>query len=664
MINQLLQANQRTAQAAMGHRYAKLDWQLIESRRDQCGQLEQQQPWQVCRDNFLMLPQILPSSEQTAAHYEDLNQGLVLGGGIEQYIDLHGKDPHLLQPLLQLREAVGDQGFDVNNNVTTSVGLKPYFLMAFATGDGRTLQALINQFQPHHLVIALADWQDFATSFWALNWQELSHQQETVRGGKLTIGCYKDGRELLSFLCSECHAGVDHALVYLPPEGACDPKARQLREQINTVELNNSVTYLGYTIDEHNMVWNSWQTLARQPRGFRQPQQPLGGRMVVCGSGPSLDANLDQLRELSRTHWITACGSNFRTLKAHGIRVDLLALVERADEVLRDVKQVVDAYGAGETRLVMSTTCHHQLQALFIDSMVYFRPALTPLALFSNSPAEILNFEGPESINTGVALAAALGMDELVLVGVDLGARSLQKVRSDDAVGCSVRELSLEVPANFGGSVFTSSLLRDSRLSVEACLRCYANLAVFNASDGVAIEGAEAQLLSERVQCCDHLAPLDRFDVTPLGQWWLGSARYTPQRFLASWSSRRPRAEVAALIASIQRLFRSNEPWSPVVIHQVTRLLALDVPPAVQFPRRVLRSTIHKLVIAVNRELMVMAAEPEKAAGFERAARRILADLLDPLEQELYALCDAVEALPAQQPCDDSPSLPESAVHA
>ena len=31
--------------------------------------------------------------------------------------------------------------------------------------------------------------------------------------------------------------------------------------------------------------------------------------MVVCGSGPSLDANLDQLRELSRTHWITACGS-------------------------------------------------------------------------------------------------------------------------------------------------------------------------------------------------------------------------------------------------------------------------------------------------------------------------------------------------------------------
>lgn len=136
MINQLLQANQRTAQAAMGHRYAKLDWQLIESRRDQCRRREQQQPWQVCRDNFLMLPQILPSSDPVAAHYSELNQGLELGAGIKQYIDVHGKDPHLLEPLLQLRQAVADQGFDVNNNVTTTVGLKPYFLVAFATGDG------------------------------------------------------------------------------------------------------------------------------------------------------------------------------------------------------------------------------------------------------------------------------------------------------------------------------------------------------------------------------------------------------------------------------------------------------------------------------------------------------------------------------------------------
>ena len=76
--------------------------------------------------------------------------------------------------------------------------------------------------------------------------------------------------------------------------------------------------------------------------------------------------------------------------------------------------------------------------------------------------------------------------------------------------------------------------------------------------------------------------------------------------------------------------------------------MALNQPPSVQFPRRVLRSTLLKLVIAVNRQLMVMVAEPEKAHAFEKAARQIIFDLLDPFESELYSLCDALEALPTE----------------
>ena len=45
---------------------------------------------------------------------------------------------------------------------------------------------------------------------------------------------------------------------------------------------------------------------------------------------------------------------------------------------------------------------------------------------------------------------------------------------------------------------------------------------------------------------------------------------------------------------------------------------------------------------------MVMAVEPAKAAEWELRARKILVDLLQPLEQELYDLCDAVEALPTK----------------
>ena len=453
------------------------------------------------------------------------------------------------------------------------------------------MKRLIDHFKPQHLFVALADWHDLATSFWTIDWGRLCHEQENVRGGKLTLGCYEDGRGVLNALKDECLPGIDHAMVYLPPDGACSSKAIKLRKEINEVELNHAVTYLGYTCDEHNMVWNSWNSLARQPRIYRTPQQPLKGRMVICGSGPSLDDNIEQLRVLSKTHFITACGSNFRTLKSKGVRVDFLALVERADVVYEDIKSVVQEYGSGETRLILSSSCHHQLQELFVDSMVYFRPALTPLALFSSSPSEVLCFEGPESINAGVAFASTIGMDEVVLVGVDLGTRSLSKVRSADAVGNSPRNFDLEVPGNFGGTVYTSVFMRDARMTVESCFRCYANVRGINVSDGVKIEGAESMRIEDYILSLVSVSPLSNESNSGLRSWWESSPRYTPQRFLASWKSRRPRPEIANLISELRKLFSSSLPWKPDLLYQVNKLMDLNQPPSVQFPEE--SSAVH-----------------------------------------------------------------------
>ena len=432
-------------------------------------------------------------------------------------------------------------------------------------------------------------------------------------GGKITVGCYRESNQLLSLLVNECHAGVDHALVYVPPEGGCSPKAKILRDQITSSTLSSTVNYLGYTVDEHNMVWNTWQALSRQPRIYRKPQLPLGERMVVCGSGPSLDESLEKLRELSRTHWVVSCGSNFRTLKANNIRVDFLVHMERSDDTYYDMKEVVDVYGADNTRLIVSSTCHWQMAEMFVDNMTFFRPALTPLSIFSNSPNEVLNFEGPEGVNAGVGLAAALGMKELSLIGVDLGSRSLDKVRSQQAIGASPRVLDIECEANFGGVAYTSQPLQDVRNSLEACLHTYPDVEVFNLSDGITIKGTKTCRIEDRVKAVSDKPDLHSFEDTKLGEWWLTSMHYTPRRFLSSWASRRPRAESAKLINSLRQLLESEQDWNPFVIKKMTNLLSLDVPLSAQFPRRVLRSTFHKLVFAANRQLIVMASDPEKA---------------------------------------------------
>ena len=48
--------------------------------------------------------------------------------------------------------------------------------------------------------------------------------------------------------------------------------------------------------------------------------------------------------------------------------------------------------------------------------------------------------------------------------------------------------------------------------------------------------------------------------------------------------------------------------------------------------------------MGVYRQLLVMKSDPVKMSKFEQSARSILINLLDPLETEIYALCDTLES--------------------
>ena len=163
------------------------------------------------------------------------------------------------------------------------------------------------------------------------------------------------------------------------------------------------------------MLISTWDSLRKAPKVFRQPIKKIGGSFVICGSGPSLDLSIETVRTLSTTHYIVACASNYSTLRAANIRVDYFCLLERGSILYHDdYEPVVRKYGSCNARLIASSTTDARLHDLFPNSCIYFRPALTPLSVFSDKFNEVLNYEGPQTINTGLALVVALH-DEVVL---------------------------------------------------------------------------------------------------------------------------------------------------------------------------------------------------------------------------------------------------------
>jgi hypothetical protein len=546
--------------------------------------------------------------------------------------------------MLDLRESIISVGIDPEDDVSTMMRGIP-LLIALGTGSGEALMYMLQSAEPFHLIVAVTHWDDFLSSCWYLDWPAIWAYYDSDPMRHITLVRVHDPNELLSVASKKALLAIEHA--YLYHSSAADPELVQYAEQVfKGPKLENIVHYLGYTVDEYNMVYSSALTLKRQPKIFSPPSKPLGAHFVVCGSGPSLDDNLELIRDLAQDHIIIAGGSNYRTLRKAGIDPHFLVLMERSFDTYDDYAGCIKELGRSKTRLVMSSTCTDNLIDLFDETAVFFRPALTPLAIFSDRPGEVLSFEGPESVNTAMALAVALGASTVAYFGVDLGTRDLQRGRSVSAAGSTNRQWDLQAQGNFCETAYTNRAQLDVRLMLENAICVHKDqVNVYNCSDGLLIEGAEPTKPFDYLSIVQYKRSSSLLSNDSVLNWWSSLPVYTEERLTSSWKARRPRESTFRLCRQLEQLFSSDTPWLPSVLEQLQLLFDLDVPLREQFPRRVMRSTVLKSALAITQQFYVMRKYPlECQISFGSKARSLLVALVTQMENEIYSLCDVVEA--------------------
>lgn len=608
--------------------------------------------WYTNPRSYIVLQDWIPRDQTTAERWKHLAKPFLEQSSISSLINDEEIDPHLLFDLASLREAVEQSKYDPIRSLTTTQ-CKVSHLIAFGTGDGKFLSYAIQQLDPISLTVVVTEWEDFASSFLTIDWLELWNSRCKNNKYRISIIKVPNDQALKMFLGENNYALVDHALLYCSP--VADNNLKEIYESMHDSLLSRSIHYLGFAMDEYNMIWNSWDSLRRTPRIFQKPQARIDRNIscIVCGSGPSLDNDIKYIKELSQTHVIIACASNYGTLRKNGIDVDILCLLERGDFMINQYKSIVEEYGSGKTRLLASVTTPAPLQDLFLEPMVYFRPALTPLAIFAEDLNQILLHEGPQTVNTGVAFALAIGAAELILSGVDLGTASLTSVRSKDAIGESPRDFDIEVPGNHKDAVYTNSLLLDGKIGIESTIESFKllNTKLLNASNGIKIKGFAPIELNEyiksfKIMSLESAKSLQESKKV-LWQWWSRQARYEPTRFMARWNATNPRQQVHSTISSIRELLNSNEPWLPEITSKMSALLSLtNISNSQQFARRVVRGHLIKLNLAITRQLRIMSDDPEKQSLFYKRAKTILLSRLDHFEREMFLLIDSLENSP------------------
>ena len=306
----------------------------------------------------------------------------------------------------------------------------------------------------------------------------------------MTLCRVQNKYEVLHHVSKRSVLYAEHHLIYVSP--CASTELVEYSKELTPLALNRNISYLGYTVDEYNMLLASSKVFQKGISLFFAPNQewPLSGNILVCASGPSLEEQIDTVRELSKNLVVCAASSSGVLLK-HGIRVDYIALVEREESVADDYAQLVLKYPhAKDIRIIMSSTCSSRLIDLFDSVAVYFRGVLAPLALYSESTQQILVGEGPQSINAAFSFALSLRPERICFAGCDLGSTDSLAQRSVNALGNCERVWNQQVRGNLADKIYTNALMIDSRDVIEQLIDSQPDIDIFNISNGLYIDNA------------------------------------------------------------------------------------------------------------------------------------------------------------------------------
>jgi len=394
-------------------------------------------------------------------------------------------------------------------------------LVVFGVGLGVHLALLLDRLAVKDVILYEADPDLLYWCFHVLPWVGLLEKIQ-ARGGRLRIvglpHAEAAASEIIFGMRGENAALVDGSYLYTHLESPLNGAVRSMVEQRGAFLAASS----GFVEDEVVMYRNSRENLRRYrwrvvPEHLERPDP--GGVAVVVGSGPSFDKAIDGLAELHGKATFFSAGSALRGLLANGLRPDFHCELENDDASFVLLTETAKDYDLGGIRLVGGDPIDPRVGAFFESRYIFFRPGTTGARIFFDGhPA--LSLSSPTVTNVAARAAFAFGFRTLVLVGVDLGSKdpaqhhareSFYNVSEDEywRSGTNMEALAVQVPGNFGGSVFTNSNFQFAQMFFEKLFTVMPAATVYNTSDGAKIAGTEPARLETLL---DTLAPAGRFD--------------------------------------------------------------------------------------------------------------------------------------------------------
>ncbi len=231
--------------------------------------------------------------------------------------------------------------------------------------------------------------------------------------------------------------------------------------------------------------------------------------VIIVGNGPSLDNDIELLKERQNNVVIVSCGTALKSLLHHNIIPNIHIEMERTAGLDDHYHLFTD-----DEQKIIKTIPIIALNTVYTGLLKRFSQAYTMLKindggmdfvkfLSPENSFEIVKYCNPTVSNAALMAMLHLGFKNIYLLGVDLGfvddghhhSKSSMyyegKWQGKDSTNKAFKGSSRVTEGNFRDEVLTTQIFDSSKGVMEFALQDFKNVNTYNCSDGAKIRGAE-----------------------------------------------------------------------------------------------------------------------------------------------------------------------------
>lgn len=294
------------------------------------------------------------------------------------YKYLHYKTIARLQPLIG--EALNKQGKlpkDVDN------------LIIFGVALGLHVQELTESYQIKNLFICEPNLDFFAASLYVTDWESIFRKADENEY-RIYLNLGGDGSHYFYDLMSQFYQVGAYSIANtymlstyynIGMQKAIGNLRSELKVVLALGEYYDHARY-GIAHTYHGLKSNN-RYLKDSSEEYRR-NSALSLPVFIVGNGPSLDANLEYIKEYRERIILISCGTALRSLYKNGIRPDFHAEIEQNRATFDWINLIDDKDYLRQIRLLSVNGIHPDTSALFKETLLCFKDGEGSTYVFNN----------------------------------------------------------------------------------------------------------------------------------------------------------------------------------------------------------------------------------------------------------------------------------------